>query len=154
MNLLAELLPAAASLLGESDLRWFTPAPLFWETLRKFGSDISFVDVGTGRGDLPYEAQEHGLSMVGVDIRAPSGKPLIHNGWGENWDYSPSCWPIICRPCHSGFPRSVLERARECGAPLLYVGFNKNLARDIGYVKAQLTVSKVGIEQESLYLFR
>lgn len=154
MSLLEELLPAASALIGEQELRWFTPLPQFWDELKKFGPEISFVDVGTGRGDLPEEAQAHQIKMIGIDFRVRSGSPVLKRGWGEQWSYSPTCWPLVCRPCHSGFPRAVLKRARDCGAPLLYVGFNKNLARDVGHVKPQLIVSRVGEERESMYLFR
>lgn len=100
------------------------------------------------------EAQAHHVKMIGIDFRVRSGSSVLKRGWGEQWSYSPTCSPHICRPCHSGFPRTVLKRARECGAPLLYVGFNKNLSRDVGHVRSQLTVSLVGEERESMYLFR
>ena len=36
---------------------------------------------------------------------------------------------------------------------MIYVGFNKNRVRDVGYIKPQIVVSKIGVENESMYLF-
>ena len=136
-----------------SGLRWFTPLPVFWDELKNRFPGIVFIDVGTGCGDLPREAKEQSVTMVGIDIIVSRETPFVRRGYGEHWAYSPTIWPIICRPCHSGFPRWVLAQARSFGASMIYVGFNKNRVRDVGYIKPQIVVSKIGVENESMYLF-
>lgn len=142
--------------LTTPDLRWFTPHHIFWGVLSDLLTEFHldrFVDVGTGRGDLPREAKEFSVPMIGIDIQECPQNPEVQCRSASSMRWSPSVWPIVCRPCHNGFPYSVRRRANADGAHMLYVGFRKNLSRDVGSQHYTRCVRFVGIEGESLYLY-
>ena len=138
------------------DLRWFTPLPAFWDVLKSIVAEHrveQFVDVGTGRGDLPREAKEFGVPMLGIDIQECPQNPEVQCRSASSMTWSPTIWPIVCRPCHNGFPYAVRRSAMLRAAGFIYVGFRKNLSRDVGSQHYARCVSKIGAEGESLYLY-
>ncbi len=145
----------ASFVLPASDLRWFTPTDAFWpalQTLVDQNPGLTFVDVGTGKGDLPAEARGKGFKMLGVDIRVPVPNPNhVELKEANQVTIGPLRWPVVCRPCHSGFPIDLLARAKASAAGFAYVGFRRNLKRDVGTEAYTFTVANVGQEKESLY---
>ena len=138
------------------DLRWFTPTPVFWEVMKELAATNNlshFVDVGTGRGDLPREAKEFDVPMIGIDIQDCPQNPEVQCRSAGSMSWSPTIWPLVCRPCHNGFQHALRLRAVAHGASMIYVGFRKNLSRDAGSQHYSRCVRNVGVEGESLYVF-
>jgi hypothetical protein len=143
--------------IGGGAVRWFTPDAQFWSNLAALavrnGRPITFIDCGTGMGHLPYEAQEKGFSMIGIDIgRRDSGHPVAITD-AIDFPFSPVVWPIICRPCHDGFAEVTFENARKAGAGCIYVGLKKNVVSDLGGQRRHFRemFSTVGAEGERMW---
>ncbi len=121
--------------------RFFTPTPGFWEWLEEKAQGRTVVDIGCGRGDLIRECEARGLAVIGIDpcyslfgvtIPADLTNRILPMGVEDCLDFieGDDLLLLCCRPCHDGFPIHVVEARRR--SPFYYVGFNKNLERDLG----------------------
>lgn len=121
--------------------RFFTPTPAFWEWLEEKAQGRTIVDIGCGRGDLVRECQQRGFKVIGIDpcytlfdvlVPADLSNAILPMGVEECLDFigGDDLLLLCCRPCHDGFPIHVVETRRQ--SPFYYVGFYKNLERDIG----------------------
>lgn len=137
--------------MPSSGMRWFYPTEAFWQFLSRFPG-VTFIDVGTGAGDLPVEATLRGIKMLGLDPR-PSRNPITIRCLGETYGYRDSSWAMTCRPCHDGFSAAVKDKALSDGAAYIYVGLSSNLHEDVGDDVPDVCVPLVGEEGESLYLY-
>lgn len=139
-------------------MRFFVPTQAFWNWL-KSEERGTIIDVGCGDGALLIEMDAHGFKCLGID---PMFDSTMHaDTWLPNAVIPilaekcpsiinlPGQTLLICRPCHDGFPGRVATMLRQ--SPLFYVGFEKNLERDLGGVVATLEYEKVGMEGECVW---
>ena len=144
-------------------IRFLKPKKLFWASLKdikKSNNLLMFIDCGTGNGDIPKEAsQDHNIKMGGCDI-------VKREGWRKNpcmvqiipahrMPMTPTIWPIVCRPDHSGWVRGLLEKALEENAGFIYTGLRKNMAQDLGewMLKPHTKITDVGEDNEEMLIF-
>lgn len=137
-------------------IRFFRPLPVFFKTLKAFR--VGFIDAGCGTGELRQEAMANDVHMIGIDLAVRYGfEDNVIIADATTFQYFPQLWPVICRPCHDEFAGDVIDRAFECGASALYVGFGENLLHDIGedlHKQRQLLARNVGVEKENVWIFR
>jgi hypothetical protein len=137
-------------------IRWFRPDVQFWvhlSYLRSTMPGVALVDCGTGSADLPREATAKGFAMIGVDLQRRSGENPILIADSIDFPFSPTVWPIICRPCHDGFAELTFENAFKAGAGGIYVGLTKNVENDLGDQRRRFKcmLGTVGEEGERLW---
>lgn len=137
--------------------RFFTPRARFWNLLHELVKEhpnLVFLDCGTGMGDLPREAGERGLRMLGVDHVDREGQDQkVLRMDARFCRFGPLVWPLMCRPSHEGWAYEVAKAGLAAGATVLYAGKPENVSRDIpsGYTSLG---RNVGAEGESLYQLR
>ena len=118
--------------------RFFKPLDTFWSILSEIQTayDIKmFIDCGTGNGDLPSEAVgDHKIKMAGIDIVAREGNSpcQVQIIPAHRMPTNEDIWPMVCRPDHSGWVYSLLEKALESGSGFIYVGLLDNMEQDLG----------------------
>lgn len=128
---------ARANLLGKDfnmpNLRFFTPLPIFWKMLTLVcGEKVLLVDCGCGKGDLISEGITNDRAILGIDVMPrenQDSKVMSIDAMDYKW--SPTVWPLICRPSHEGWVSDVVKNALSQGATPIYVSLNKNRIRDL-----------------------
>lgn len=156
-DLLTSLRLSALSQLGTMGaLRWFTPTPLFWETMQEF-KDKTLVDCGCGVGALVTEGRRLSFEMIGIDLvkRKAQIKDVLFAD-ACSFPFGTDRYPLICRPDHSGWVYDTIKYAVSRNATAFYVGLAENVRRDLeSHIhKVSDIVRNVGIENESLYIIR
>lgn len=114
--------------------RFFVPTDGFWEEMNRLKSFFNMIiDCGTGNGELPREAQEHGIRMAGVDVihRDGNDPTEVQVIPAHRMPYSDKIWALTCRPDHSGWCMALQAQALESGAGFIYVGKHENIYRDV-----------------------
>ncbi len=122
-------------------MRFFKPTELFWQWLVRFGPETIIIDLGCGDGDLVREMGQRGLCAMGIDPRFSLFNEDIPNDLidrilpfdAETAKGALAAADVIlcCRPCHNGFPGEAVEW-KSPESDFYYIGFEKNLAIDIG----------------------
>jgi hypothetical protein len=147
-------LQALTSFRG-GNIRWFTPEPTFFEMLERF-KELDIVDCGTGLGLLPIEAREKGFKMIGIDLAQRDGRrECVLSLDALSYRFNRTCWPMICRPDHSGWCEKVISNALKARAGAFYVGLSKNARDDLGrhYRRHKHLFRNVGKDNESMWVF-
>jgi hypothetical protein len=136
--------------------RFFTPKPAFWDYLKTLRG-IRIIECGAGSGDLISEAEQHGLAITANDIcRRPGQDPRVRSDDATALDWSPTLWPLICRPSHDGWANEVADRAQTQGSYTLWVGLPRNFEKDLSCYgpKCKLFRDDVGEDGERLYIIK
>ena len=135
---------------------FFTPNEGFWDIVRSYVAEgIKFVDCGCGMGALIEQGQQRGIEIGGIDIGTREGQhsKVVH-GDALELRWSPTLWPLVCRPSHDGWVHELFEIARCRGAGALYVGLPCNYHRDLsGLGAVRVAGPAVGAEGEHIYTF-
>lgn len=141
--------PSAVTLPNQ---RFFTPTDSFWQFLAEH-QHIDIVDCGTGKGDLLEEARSRGLKLRGVDWLPREGQSeLVELMDANDITWSPTRWPMICRPDHGGWAFDVLQIAKQLGAAGFYIGLGHNYYTDINGLHSSRQKGVYGVEGERLYV--
>lgn len=137
--------------------RFFTPNTLFWEILTKLSTQFTtIIDCGTGNGELPIEAFEYGIKMLGVDIiiREHTEANNIQYIPAHHLSYSKDHWALICRPDHSGWCEDIQSQALNSNAGFIYIGLLANVKHDISLnISPHKIIPSVGEENESMFIW-
>lgn len=114
-------------------MRFFEPNGAFFEAMQAFDG-LEIVDVGAGQGHVAQALRDRGHDAMGIDLRG-IGETEYPVTWGNarTFNFAAGSVVLICRPCHSDFVESAVDRAiaRDVSA-ILYVGFEGKVANDIG----------------------
>lgn len=144
-------------------LTFYTPTENIWGHLKLIHNlGVRFTECGSGMGTFLDEANKRGLVDKGVDINTRKGQSkLIITANACNLMWSPTHWPIICRPDHSGWANVVTEKALSEGARVLWIGLGRNFDRDLSSYKSKVErinpkghQHAVGDEGENLYIIK
>lgn len=145
-------------------MRFFYPTPVFWEFMERHRHRF-VVEVGCGDGDLLREMHDAGYRALGVDPRfslfgIPVPTDLRSSILDAEIEHAtaatsrPSTLLLVCRPCHSGFPRALRE-VRHPDSVLAYIGFGKNLDVDMGQDAEVLeTIEGAGRDDEIIHIIK
>lgn len=133
--------------------RFFKPRELFWSLLlEEIKKGITFVECGSGSGELLDEAHERHIEIAGFDICKREGQSRrVCHGDATQLHWGPTRWPLICRPSHDGFANEIVEAARECGATTWFITKPENYDRDLSFYHTKKLASNVGHERERLW---
>lgn len=141
--------------LGQLELpsqRFFTPTDAFWHFIGIHHQKVELIECGSGTGYVLEEAARRGLRLRGVDLASRLGQSsIVEKLDATQLPWSPTCWPIICRPDHSGWATEVLRKARASHASGWYVGLSRNYTRDLEGLRTQRQVGTFGEDGEKLY---
>ncbi len=140
--------------------RFFTPTAAFWDWLAEKAKGRTVVDIGCGRGDLVLECEARGITAVGIDpcftlfdvpVPPELAAHLIPFEVIDCKDLleADDVLLLCCRPCHNGFPIDVAEARRR--SPFYYIGFEKNLDRDLGGTECRADSGDVGEDGERIF---
>ena len=144
----------AASRMTLPSQAFFRPTEVFWNTFRVAKSrGIKLIDCGCGMGTLIEMADMQGFHLRGVDIAKRVGQhKQVERMDALDIKWSPTLWPLICRPDHSGWVEELIRNAQKEGATSVYCGLKRNMKHDIGMFRAQRKLGPpVGIEGEIEY---
>jgi hypothetical protein len=161
-DLMGQLRKQAAARTHLPAGRFFHPNERFWHHLcvlagpgnKTVEGPTRFVDCGTGDGyNVMFAARSRGLNVEGIDIARRDGqhKDVVR---GDACDivWSPTMWPILCRPDHTGWANVVADNALRQGAKVIWCGKPENFKRDVlGSYRATVLVRNVGNAGENLY---
>lgn len=113
--------------------RFFMPSEAFLAWAREAARGRDVYDVGAGAGHVALALAQCGVRVHALDLGRPSPllMPTIVADGGQ-YTYPRGAVVMLARPCHGAFVSRVLARARATGASVWYVGFEKNLAEDLG----------------------
>jgi len=136
------------------EFRWFKPTQAFFDHMEQF-QGRSIYDVGAGQGHVTRALLYLGHQARALDLCYRDGQCVdIMIANGVLYRYPPGSVVLLCRPCHGPFVESVVERARECGCDVLYVGLERNGEGDLGDIRAEVVAEDVGEDGESIWLVR
>lgn len=157
-DFLTQLRMSAYGHLGTmSNLTWFTPTKVFWQRLAPHKHEIQFVDAGCGVGNLTRAALKRGYKMLPVDLVPRDGQiETVLQRDAVRMGYGPMCWPMICRPDHSGWVYDCVDAALYQRATAFYVSLPHNKDRDLDdYVEHIVEeIPDVGVEGETMYVLK
>lgn len=134
------------------DQAHFTPTEEFWTVIAAH-QHIELVECGAGVGSLLDGASRRGLRLRGVDLMPRRGQHRsveMRDATDMNW--SPTRWPVICRPDHGGWATDVFLRAKAQGAFGIYVGLAKNFFTDLTGTHARRVPGVFGAAGERMYV--
>lgn len=135
--------------------RFFTPTDAFWHFIGVHHQKVELIECGSGTGYVLEEAARRGLRLRGVDLASRRGQsPLVEKLDATQLEWSPTRWPIICRPDHGGWATDVLHKARASHSHGWYVGLSRNYMRDLEGLRTQRQVGTFGEEGEKMYWIR
>ena len=133
---------------------WFTPTQRFWDWLTEIERrGIKLVDCGTGTGHLLDAALEKGFTCLSaVDCLVyPNQSALVIKTDARDIVWSPTKWPLMCRPTHGGWVKEVVRRAHHFGAHAHYIGLTKNYLTDLDGTRNVREPGVFGLEGEVCY---
>lgn len=156
MSALAALRSLAYMGLELPALRFFTPTDIFWSMLRhEMNSGVTFVECGSGNGDLLDEAADHGFELEGWDpIKREGQSKRVIQGDATELNWGPKVWPLICRPSHDGFANEIVEKARSQGATTWFITLPRNYERSLSEYMTYRLATNIGVEGERLWAIR
>ena len=139
----------AGSEMTLPDGRFFEPNKKFWKELSKLGIP-SFIDCGTGNGDLPREASGNSIRMSGCDTnQRETLDPSVHMLPAHRMPFGEKISALVCRPDHSGWVEALVPIVLEKGARFIYVGLPDNVDNDFpDHYKLEVLAKKVGKDGE------
>jgi hypothetical protein len=134
-------------------VRFFDPAPAWYDWCAARAGDRVVFDVGAGECHVTLELRRRGVKAVGVE-------PLLHTYYDQatvlrDVNLAASVFPceaerlpllrethealvLFCRPCHSGFVMRTVRLLHPTAEPV-YVGLAENVARDVDLPSYRLT---------------
>lgn len=134
---------------------FFNPTPNFWVLLDQLvPSNVQLIDSGCGMGHLIDQAKTHDRAVIGIDInRRDNQNPDVMYCDAVYYEWSPTVWPLICRPDHSGWAYQAAFNARNAGSTVIYAGLPSNYQQDFGYIRSA-DYGAIGEDGEHLYLIK
>lgn len=115
-------------------VRFFEPTPAFVRFMSTSFAGRPIYDVGAGCGHVARALRDVKLEVIALDVnhREDSCFPVMISN-GVTHPYASDSVVLLARPCHGLFAEAVARQAIKCGvSDVIYVGFGKNVARDLG----------------------
>jgi hypothetical protein len=144
-------------------MRFFNPNKNFWKWAATLDKNKVIIECGCGDGDLVREMRAEKMKAIGIDPRysllnEPLPMELISAIIPMEAERAPLIKTLesnilVCRPCHSGFPREV-ARIKHAKSDMYYIGFEKNLAIDLRDIKIKQIKKYKQVGQEGELLFK
>lgn len=112
---------------------FFMPEQVFFDYLEKICPQKQVVDVGSGMGFLSMLLAQRGYKVLAIDIYPREDAYYEAASFdATEIQFPANCLPLLCRPCHGGWPEVVIEHALLTTTSVLYVGLRENVISDIG----------------------
>lgn len=99
------------------------------QIIQKVADGRVVIDCGAGEA-LLHEQMPSG-SVISLDI-LDRGNPNVTQYDCSAWIFRPNQFPIVIRPCHSGFVEDTLLIAYAMCDFALYIGLEENRVMDLG----------------------
>jgi hypothetical protein len=136
-------------------IRFFTATENFWKSMFVFKNSFVF-ECGSGCGDTSREANERGFRFAPVDMyKRDDQYEKTYISPAQILPFEEGKVYMMCRPDHSGWVYTVIEKALAAGAVAIYVGLESNFENDVGELKKHVCekCENVGEDGESMWFF-
>ena len=138
------------------ECKFFEPNDRFFDWIHSYlDKEIPIFDVGSGLGHVAKALKEQGYNAFAIDLLDRDGQwERTYHGDGTTFPYVKNSIVMLCRPCHGGFPREVIEQALSRQVhEVIYISKPNNADMDLDIYRKKFRRNKtnVGKDKESLY---